>query len=195
MPRISAPTVAEHRARRRADVLQAAEQIVVAEGSGALTVAAVAARTGLARPSVYAYFPSSEALLVALVEEGFDRWTATLRDTTAGVTAPRDWVRAWFRAASLSAARGNHLLAAALRDTPLPEDTRVRLAQGHREAAAPLVAAARDLGVTDLEGASALVQGVVATLIERVEGGADPGTEAARAAAFALGGLDALARD
>lgn len=193
MPRISAPTVAEHRARRRADVLRAAEQIVVGEGSHALTVAAVAARTGLARPSVYAYFPSTEALLVALVEEGFDRWTATLRDTTAGVTGPRELLHAWFRAAALSAAGGNHLLAAALRDTPLPAETRERLAAGHRGAAEPLTAAAAELGVTDLEGASALVQGVVATLIERVEAGADPAVEARRAAAFTLGGLDALA--
>lgn len=192
MPRISAPTVAEHRARRRADVLRAAEQIVVSEGSHALTVAAVAARTGLARPSVYAYFPSTEALLVALVEEGFDRWTATLQDATAGVTAPRDLVRAWFRAAALSAAQGNHLLAAALRDTPLPDATRERVAVGHRQAARPLAAAATELGVVDLEGASALVQGVVATLIERVENGADPAAEAARASSFALGGLEAL---
>jgi AcrR family transcriptional regulator len=192
MPRISAPTVAEHRARRRADVLRAAEQIVVSEGSHALTVSAVAARTGLARPSVYAYFPSTDALLVALVEEGFDRWTATLQDATAGVTAPRDLVGAWFRAAALSAAQGNHLLAAALRDTPLPDATRERLALGHRQAAQPLVAAATELGVTDLEGASALVQGVVATLIERVENGADPAAEAARASSFALGGLEAL---
>ncbi|WP_225755159.1 TetR/AcrR family transcriptional regulator [Actinotalea sp. Marseille-Q4924] len=193
MPRITAPTVAEHRARRRADVLRAAEQIVVGEGSHALTVSAVAARTGLARPSVYAYFPSSEALLVALVEEGFDRWTATLQDATAGVTSPRELVRGWFRAAALSAAQGNHLLAAALRDTPLPQDTRERLARGHRTAAEPLHAAARELGVTDLEGASALVQGVAATLIERVEAGGDPDGEATRAASFALGGLDALA--
>ncbi|MBC7290432.1 MAG: TetR/AcrR family transcriptional regulator [Actinotalea sp.] len=193
MPRISAPTVAEHRARRRADVLRAAEEIVVGEGSHALTLAAVAAGTGLARPSVYAYFPSTDALLLALVEAGFDRWTATLRDATAGVTGPRDLVRAWFRAAALSAAQGNHLLAAALRDTPLPQESRAHLAEGHREAAAPLVAATRELGVRDLQEASALVQGVVATLIERVEAGADPEAEADRAARFALGGLDALA--
>jgi AcrR family transcriptional regulator len=193
MPRISAPTVAEHRARRRADVLRAAEEIVVGEGSHALTLAAVAARTGLARPSVYAYFPSTEALLVALVEEGFARWAETLRDATADVAGPRDLVRAWFRAAATSAAQGNHLLAAALRDTPLPQDTRTGLDAGHRAAAAPLVQAARDLGAPDLEAASALVQGVVATLLERVEAGADAETEAARAARFTLGGLEALA--
>lgn len=193
MPRISAPTVAEHRARRRADVLRAAEDIVVGEGSHALTLAAVAARTGLARPSVYAYFPSTEALLVALVEEGFDRWAETLRDATADVEGPRDLVRAWFGAAATSAAQGNHLLAAALRDTPLPEDSRAGLDAGHRAAAAPLVQAARDLGVRDVEGASALLQGVVATLLERVEAGGDAEAEADRAARFALGGLDALA--
>lgn len=193
MPRISAPTVAEHRARRRADVLRAAEDIVVGEGSHALTLAAVAARTGLARPSVYAYFPSTEALLVALVEEGFGRWAETLRDATADVEGPRDLVRAWFRAAATSAAQGNHLLAAALRDTPLPEESRAGLDAGHRAAAAPLVQAARDLGVRDVEGASALLQGVVGTLLERVEAGGDAEAEADRAARFALGGLDALA--
>ena len=61
MPRIDAPTVAEHHAQRRAALLAAAEELLAEQGVEAVTPAAVGARAGLARSSVYQYFSSSPA--------------------------------------------------------------------------------------------------------------------------------------
>lgn len=195
VPRIDAPTLAEHRARRRAAVLRAAEDIVGEHGVAGLTLAAVATRTGLARPSVYAYVASADALLVELVREGFERWARTLEDTTAGAESPEDVVRSWFRAAARSAHAGNHRLAAALTGVTLPDDVRESLLAGHRATAAPLTDAAARLGLDDGAAATAMVMAVVQHCIDRVEAGGDPDAEADRAAVFTLGGLRALAQD
>ena len=48
MPKIEAPTVAEHRAMRRRAVVDNAVDLLVSEGPAALTPAAVAKLTGLA---------------------------------------------------------------------------------------------------------------------------------------------------
>ena len=58
MPRISAPTVAQHRMRQRDALLHAATELLVSGGLSAVTPAAVGAAAGLARPSVYQYFSS-----------------------------------------------------------------------------------------------------------------------------------------
>ncbi len=56
MPRISADTVAEHRANRLRALLDAGREIVATEGAEALTLASLARRVGLSRPSLYEYF-------------------------------------------------------------------------------------------------------------------------------------------
>ncbi|WP_406673984.1 helix-turn-helix domain-containing protein [Nonomuraea sp. N2-4H] len=82
MPRIQAPTVAEHRAAQRRALLDAAREIL-AETGRPPTLARVAERAGLARSSLYQYFRSSGDLLNAVVEDVFPagrrgwqrRWT------------------------------------------------------------------------------------------------------------------------
>lgn len=196
MPRITEPTVAEHRAKQRAAVLQAAEDLAVERGGAAVTVAAVAARTGLARPSVYAYFSSAEDMLVALVREGFERWHAALQDAVGDGASPEDVVRGYLSAAASRAARGEHRLAAALSGVPLPPPVREELLVRHREMAAPLATAARSLGLpadADAEPVIALLMAVVNHCITRVEAGHSPTDEARIAGDVLLGGLRGLA--
>ncbi|MFI6322681.1 TetR/AcrR family transcriptional regulator [Nonomuraea sp. NPDC050556] len=83
MPRISAATVADHRASQHAALLEAAIEILNSEGHAALTPAAVGARVGLARSSVYRYFSSTADILAQLAEEAIPRWTARLRSAAA----------------------------------------------------------------------------------------------------------------
>ncbi|WP_024285669.1 TetR/AcrR family transcriptional regulator [Cellulomonas sp. KRMCY2] len=199
MPKITEPTIAEHRAKQRAVILRAAEEIALERGGAAVTVTAVAARSGLARPSVYAYFASADEMLVTLVLEGFDRWRAALSHATGDAAAPQDLVRAYFAAAAGSAAAGNHRLAAALTGVELPADVQASLLTGHRESAAPLAAAIRDLGAGGPgtepdEAVLALLMSLVSHCIARVEAGHAPGPEARLAAELAIGGLERLAR-
>ncbi|MEK8226875.1 helix-turn-helix domain-containing protein [Oerskovia sp. M15] len=93
MPRISAPTVAEHRAAQMRVLLDAARSLL-AETGRPPTFSALAERAGLARPSLYQYFRSADDLLLAMVEDVFpggplrSRGPWMLLLTTAAASSP-----------------------------------------------------------------------------------------------------------
>ncbi|MER6582461.1 helix-turn-helix domain-containing protein [Nonomuraea sp. NPDC001023] len=137
MPRISAATVADHRASQHAALLAAAMEVLAAEGPAGLTPAAVGARVGLARSSVYRYFSSTADILAQLVEDAIPRWADRL------VTATRDGgleerVRA-FGAVSLAFVTSpDHALLRAVAAADLPAECRHRLDQLHETMIEPL---------------------------------------------------------
>lgn len=65
MPRIAAETVAEHVANQEAAVIAAASRLFAERGVAAVTLADVAAEVGLARTSLYRYYPDKAHLLAA----------------------------------------------------------------------------------------------------------------------------------
>lgn len=68
MPRISEESLAVHRQRAEARLLDAWAELMSEHGYEATTLAMVAQRAGMARNTVYNYFASKEALLRAYVE-------------------------------------------------------------------------------------------------------------------------------
>ena len=80
MPRISEPSVAEHRAAQHRAVLEAAEKLIVASDGTMPTLAEVANEVGLARSSVYLYASSRQDLLIQLLLKAIPSWTDSLRD-------------------------------------------------------------------------------------------------------------------
>jgi len=160
MPRISAPTLAEHQAKRRSDVVSAAVSLLVISGPGSVTPAAVAASAGLARSSVYQYFPSSGALLAAAVEDAFRRTLEGLDTALAGATTPAEKISAYVDTA-LDGAIDGHRPMASLAGADLPPECQQRVVELHHELLAPLVAALADLGHADAEAQAALVNAVL----------------------------------
>jgi AcrR family transcriptional regulator len=146
VPRIDAPTVAEHHAKRRAALLEAAEQVLADLGLDALSLGAVGAEAGLARSSVYQYFDSTPALLVAVVEDAFPRATQRLRDAVDAQNDPRAKVDAYVGTALELATDRTHRSLAALAGADLPAECRARVAELHSEQDAPLRDALRELG-------------------------------------------------
>ncbi|MEV4426753.1 TetR/AcrR family transcriptional regulator [Streptomyces sp. R-07] len=63
---------------RRADILRAALEVIAERGYRGATLGSVAERVGLTQQGLLHYFPTKEALLVAVLEER-DRW-----DTSGG---------------------------------------------------------------------------------------------------------------
>ncbi|WP_139275679.1 TetR/AcrR family transcriptional regulator, partial [Mangrovactinospora gilvigrisea] len=98
MPKISAATVPEHRAQQRAALIRAAVDLLAEQGVTAVTPAAVTARAGLARPSFYQYFPSSAALLAAIVEDAFTAADVAVAQALDAATEPRARIDAFVRA-------------------------------------------------------------------------------------------------
>jgi AcrR family transcriptional regulator len=190
VPRISAPTVVEHRARQRRAVLDAAAQVALEQGGRGVTFAAVSARSGLARSSLYEYFPSPDALLAELVVDSLDRVTAEVRSAVDAQRDPRLRLRAYVRAVLRLADSGDRALGRALSDLELPPECSAALGAMHERLASPLVDALAALGSADPARDAAYAQGVLEAAARRIESGGGPRSEAAAAEAFIVAALE-----
>jgi AcrR family transcriptional regulator len=76
-------------ARLRADILTAAEQLLVEGGTvEALTMRAIAGRVGVTTPSVYLHFADKQALVRAVCLRVWDDLHARMQESVAGITDP-----------------------------------------------------------------------------------------------------------
>lgn len=177
MPKISAATVVEHRARQRQALLDAAALLVTTSDPGALSLRAVAEEAGVSRTSVYDYFPSVGELLAALALSRFPAWTERLEVAVARARTPATKVAAYVRETLALMESGEHRLAMALGDLEVSDETRLRLAELHVALVEPLrtaVAAGRPDGAADVDVLVPLVHGTLNAAMQLVDAGADP---------------------
>ncbi|MEV8439665.1 TetR/AcrR family transcriptional regulator [Actinosynnema sp. NPDC051121] len=160
MPRIQAPTVAEHRVRQRRAILDAARALL-AETGEAPSLAAAGARIGLARSSVYQYFPSREALLEAVVADVFPAWTARVLDHVAAARTPADRVWAYVEANVELFSGPEQAVAKALRTVMDPAVLQEHSSQLHTRLREPLVDSLRLLGEAEPERMAELVNAAI----------------------------------
>jgi AcrR family transcriptional regulator len=72
VPRITGPDIATHVARQEAAVVRAAVGLFAERGYAAVTLADIAAAVGLARTSLYRYFPDKDHILLAWLRNEID---------------------------------------------------------------------------------------------------------------------------
>lgn len=88
MPRLWTATIDAHRHAVREAVLDAAAALVADHGPLAVTMSAIAERTGVGRATLYKYFPDVEAILLAWHDRQITEHLgqlAEVRDQTEGV--------------------------------------------------------------------------------------------------------------
>lgn len=170
MPKITAPTVPEHRAHQRAALVHEAERILLADGAGAVTPAAVGRAVGLARSSVYEYFPSAGDLLAEVAHRSIQEWSAEL-DAAISPAGP-GWPRldAYIRASLRMVQEGKHDIADRLEGVDFAEAQVRRFMDTHDQLASPLPGIMGDIGIGDTALAGALVQGLVDAAARQVRG-------------------------
>jgi AcrR family transcriptional regulator len=93
MPRISEATIAEHRQRTESALLDAWEALLEEHGFNEITLAMVAERAGVARNTVYGYFPDKEHLLLAHLEREVATFVDELRRAVDAVTGGTERLR------------------------------------------------------------------------------------------------------
>ncbi len=174
MPRISAPTLAEHRVAQREALLRAASEIIVADGVAAITPKAVGARAGIARSSVYDYFPSGEDLLVAVAINAFDDWARDMAAALEGVAPGRARLRRYVEATMEMTADGGHRLASALRQADLSPRHTEEITALHRSLLAPLLAVLTEAGVESPAAHVPYLQAIIGVGVARVGEGEEP---------------------
>lgn len=78
-------------------ILNTARELFYREGARAVGVDTVVAQSGVAKTSLYRWFPSKDALIAAVLEaEARDRWRGWDRNIERGGTDPREQLRSQF---------------------------------------------------------------------------------------------------
>ena len=193
MPKISAPSIVEHRELRRQQLISAALELALGEGAEAVTVAAVAKKAGLARSSIYEYFASSADLIADLILEELDYYSNRLAVAIVDATDPFEKIEHWIAEGLRYVADGRHMLVKSLNTISTPEFRREEIAMGHRKMIAPLRQALVETGIKDPAAAAAFLSSVTDAASLRIDAGNDAELEIQRASTFALAGLRALA--
>ncbi|MFD1211227.1 TetR/AcrR family transcriptional regulator [Arthrobacter sp. GCM10027362] len=171
MPRISAPTVAEHRATQQRALLAAARALLAADPEHVPSLADIARQAGLARPSVYQYYRSREDLFAALVADTFPRWSRRITGAMGAEPDPGRKVMAYVMANLDLIQEGEHAvgraLAAAAPGTAVHEH-RARL---HAQLLEPVIVALGELGAPDPAMTAEMINAVVFTASRLLESG------------------------
>lgn len=192
MPKILAPNLALHRERRRQQLMNAAMELALAGGAESITVAAVAAKAGLARSSIYEYFASSADLVTDLVIEELESYTQLLAQAVSGATEPFLRIELWISESLRYVADGRHMLVKSLNTISTPDQRKDEILMGHKRMMAPLQQSLLQTGITDVRGAAALLASVTDAASMRIDAGNDAELEIQTAVTFALAGLRAL---
>jgi AcrR family transcriptional regulator len=117
------------------EIVDAARELLEAEGIEAVTMRAVAERLGIRAPSLYKHLPDKDALEIALVARGFEEMGHVFETAVAGADDPLGALAGAYRAWALAHPHYYRLMTAKALD-------RDRLPAGVEDrGAAPLVAA------------------------------------------------------
>ena len=171
VPKIDAPTVAEHRANQERALLSAARELLLTGGRAAVTPAAVGAAAGLARSSVYKYFRTSEEILARITAGAFADWAAHVSEAVSRAADPAARIEAYARATLELAGSGAHRIAVLGGGTPRDDAARQRLAQAHHDLTAPLRAALAGHGDPDPTLTADLIDGALSRAIGQLDAG------------------------
>lgn len=160
MPRITAPTVQEHRERQRRKILDSAHELLRKDPTPP-SLAAVARGAGISRSALYIYFDSRETLLYALVEDVFPRWTARVTQAMTDAPTVADRVRAYALANLELVDEGAHAVSGALAALAPGEELGAQAQRMHDLIRAPLVDTIQELGIASPEQVADLFNALV----------------------------------
>ncbi|SFI60714.1 MULTISPECIES: TetR/AcrR family transcriptional regulator [Microbacterium] len=173
MPKISAPTVAEHRATQLAALLRAGEAVLLEAGITGVNPRSVCERAGLTRSSFYDYFATKDDLLVAIAIDAIERWDAEIDHALADIEPGLPELRRFVDATMAMTAEGKHAIAGALREADLAPSRYEDLMVLHDALLRPLVRVLSELGLGQSRSAVTLVQAALGAGIQLVSHGED----------------------
>ena len=176
MPKISAPSVAEHRANQRAALIRAGEDLLRDDGLASVMPRRVCERAGLSRSSFYDYFTTRDDLLVAIAIAAIEKWEAEIEEELTGVDEGLPALRVFVDATMAMTADGRHDIAGTLQAANLSPSRMEDLMVLHDTLLRPLIRILSELDVANPVRAAMLVQGALGAGVQLVTHGLDPQT-------------------
>ncbi|MGC8480594.1 MAG: TetR/AcrR family transcriptional regulator [Acidimicrobiales bacterium] len=180
MPRITAPTVKEHRDHQHEAILDAVGSILAEEGYDGLELVAVGQRVGLARTSLYRYARHKDELVAQWLQRAFDPAMAQAQATLGSAGSAIERILAWLDGQLDFAARPRDGAATRLMAEfdHLPEPIQSIVIDGHRPLrdalAATVAEALRDQPARDPVLVLAFVDALVAAATRQAANGVTP---------------------
>lgn len=146
MPRITGPDIATHVAQQEAKVVEAAVELFAERGFAEVTLGDVAKAVGLARTSLYRYFPDKDHILLAWLRTEIDHLVEQSEAIAAGDGPPADRLAAWLRLQLGYVADPQHQLFTTIAATigNLGPSVRAQVADQHRRLYATVEAIVTD---------------------------------------------------
>lgn len=178
MPKISAPTVAEHRAAQRAALVRAGVEVLLESGIAGTIPRVVCERAGLTRSSFYDYFHSKDDLLVAIAIDAIESWDREIEEALTDVEPGLAQLRAYVDATMRMTADGRHEVAGALREADLSPSSMDDFMRLHDALLRPLIHVLEHLGIEEAQRRAFLVQGMIGAGMELISHGVDERTAA-----------------
>lgn len=179
MPRITADSVAEHVAHQERAVFEAAIALFTEHGYNAVSLGDIAKEVGLARTSLYRYFPTKASILLRWYADEMPSQIQSSNDLLAGDDPPACRIDRWAAAQIDYAHQPEHRLIAALGQASgdLDPAARAELADSHERLMAPFYATLAAAGLRGAEqtATAALIWNAVLTQARReLDTGNDP---------------------
>jgi len=179
VPRITAASVAEHVAQQEQAVFDAAIALFTERGYRAVTLGDIANAVGLARNSLYRYFPTKASILLRWYANEMPVQIRRSTELLAGDDPPAQRIDRWAMAQIEYARRPEHRLIAALGEAAgdLDPEALAALAASHEQIMAPFDAALGDAGLAGPELAATadlIWNAVLAQARRELEHGTDP---------------------
>ena len=176
MPRISAPTVAEHRTMVQQQLVDAAEQILRSRERDALTASAVTHAVGIARNSIYRYVDSVDDLRGLVLARHLPSWLDAVENELATIEDPADRIAVWVRANVEQAARSGHGWLMSLGQTTAPSEATIKVMESAHAIMRDVLANAWGKLVDDRDTAmvgAGLIRGLLDACFKQLDAGRD----------------------
>lgn len=154
-------------------ILASAVEIVLNEGAEALTMAAIAKRTGLSRSGLYEYFASKEDLVADLLLDELKLWSKYLEETLDSKADPVTKLEGWLAGTINYMKSGHHQLMRQLSAIGAPESRVHEIRNAHNSLTRPLLSSLSELNIEQPERVAAHLQGLLDTTVKRIDAGHD----------------------
>ena len=178
---------------RQEQILAAASRLIATKGVDAVTMAQLAAETGLSRPAIYQYFASKDHVLAELVINEMADLSNAIERHIEGLADPLERVRIWVHYSLAHLASAEHRIIREISIQSLPEESRGMINAMHGHFMFALLSPVREIGVKDVTATAHLIFASVAAAAKRIDEGSEFVREAAALEQFTVAGLAASA--